>query len=331
MTATLGTGDPIRLDPARVGRTRMATLRKVGLSERKAEYIRDLARHFVSGALDPAQWPELADEELIERLVGVKGIGRWTAEMFLMFHELRPDILPLADIGLQKAAALHYHDGVRLPSGELREFAAMWSPFRSVATWYLWRSLDPIPVDYWSAVVRGPRPPQHAIHQMQRAVGARGEFRIVRDDHQRRADHGVQFQHEIEHLSRGAPVEIAGGLVGQHALRLRHQRPCQRHALSFPAREFAGPVQQPMAEADPFEHRGRRGVRFTRRDAADEQGHRRVLDGVELGEQVVELVDESERAVAHPAALGLGQRREPNAVDAHVAGRGYVETAEQMQ
>jgi DNA-3-methyladenine glycosylase II len=148
VTATLGTGDPIHLDPARVGRTRMTTLRRVGLSERKAEYIRDLARHFVSGSLDPAQWPELADEELIERLVGVKGIGRWTAEMFLMFHELRPDILPLADIGLQKAAALHYHDGVRLSSGELREFAAMWSPWRSVATWYLWRSLDPIPVEY---------------------------------------------------------------------------------------------------------------------------------------------------------------------------------------
>jgi DNA-3-methyladenine glycosylase II len=148
VTATRGGGEPIHLDPARVGRARMTTLRRVGLSERKAEYIRDLARHFVSGTLDPAQWPSLADEALIERLVSVKGIGRWTAEMFLMFHELRPDILPLADIGLQKAAALHYHDGVRISSDELREFAAMWSPWRSVATWYLWRSLDPIPVEY---------------------------------------------------------------------------------------------------------------------------------------------------------------------------------------
>jgi len=148
VVATRGTGDPVRLDPARVSRTRIATLRRVGLSERKAEYIRDLARHFVSGALDPREWPALADEDLIARLIAVKGIGRWTAEMFLIFHELRPDVLPVDDIGLQKGAALHYHDGRRLPVPELRAFAAMWSPWRSVATWYLWRSLDPIPVEY---------------------------------------------------------------------------------------------------------------------------------------------------------------------------------------
>ena len=123
VAAAKGSGEPIHLDPARVGRTRMATLRRVGLSEGKALYIRDLARHFVSGALDPREWPALDDEDLIDRLTAVKGIGRWTAEMFLMFHELRPDV-------------------------ELREFAAMWSPWRSVATWYLWRSLDPIPVEY---------------------------------------------------------------------------------------------------------------------------------------------------------------------------------------
>jgi DNA-3-methyladenine glycosylase II len=148
VAATRGTGDPVRLDPARVGRTRITTLRGVGLSERKAEYIRDLARHFVSGALDPREWPALADEDLIARLSGVKGIGRWTAEMFLIFHELRPDVLPVDDIGLQKGAALHYHHGVRLPVAELRAFATMWAPWRSVATWYLWRSLDPIPVEY---------------------------------------------------------------------------------------------------------------------------------------------------------------------------------------
>jgi DNA-3-methyladenine glycosylase II len=148
VAATDGTGTPIRLDPARVGRTRMPTLRRVGLSRGKALYIRDLARHFVSGALDPREWPALDDEDLIERLTAVKGIGRWTAEMFLMFHELRPDVLPVADIGLQKAVALHYHDGTRLAAADLREFAAMWAPWRSVATWYLWRSLDPIPIDY---------------------------------------------------------------------------------------------------------------------------------------------------------------------------------------
>jgi len=146
--AAKGSGEPAHLDPERVGRTRMATLRRVGLSEGKALYIRDLARHFVSGALEPREWPALGDEDLIDRLTAVKGIGRWTAEMFLMFHELRPDVLPVADIGLQKAVALHYHGGTRLPVAELREFAAMWSPWRSVATWYLWRSLDPIPVEY---------------------------------------------------------------------------------------------------------------------------------------------------------------------------------------
>jgi DNA-3-methyladenine glycosylase II len=146
--ATQATGDPVRLDPGRVSRTRMATLRRVGLSERKALYLRDLARHFTSGALDPREWPSLDDEALIERLVDVKGIGRWTAEMFLIFHELRPDVFPVDDIGLQKAVALHYRDGERMPIDELRAFGERWVPYRSVATWYLWRSLDPIPVEY---------------------------------------------------------------------------------------------------------------------------------------------------------------------------------------
>ena len=148
VAATGGGGAPVALDPARVGRTRMPTLRRVGLSERKALYLRDLARHFVSGTLDPREWPALADEVLIERLSDVKGIGRWTAEMFLIFHELRPDVLPVDDIGLQKAVAVHYHDGERMTPSALRAFGARWSPWRSVATWYLWRSLDPIPVEY---------------------------------------------------------------------------------------------------------------------------------------------------------------------------------------
>ena len=148
VAATGGGGTPVALDPARVGRTRMPTLRRVGLSERKARYVRDLARHFVSGALDPREWPLLPDEELIERLCGVKGIGRWTAEMFLIFHELRQDVFPVDDIGLQRAVALHYNDGERMALKELRAFGARWQPYRSVATWYLWRSLDPVPVEY---------------------------------------------------------------------------------------------------------------------------------------------------------------------------------------
>ena len=143
-----GCGERGPLDPARVQRKRIATLRACGLSERKAEYIRDLARHFVSARLDPHAWPTLDDEALIEALVDVKGIGRWTAEMFLMFHEMRANVLPVDDIGLQKAVALHYFDGERPTLPELRALAEKWQPYRSVATWYLWRSLDPIPVEY---------------------------------------------------------------------------------------------------------------------------------------------------------------------------------------
>jgi DNA-3-methyladenine glycosylase II len=137
-----------RLDPGNVRRKRIATLRACGLSERKAEYIRDLARHFVSGRLDPGAWPALDDEALIEALIDVKGIGRWTAEMFLMFHEMRADVLPVDDLGLQKAVAMHYFDGERRTVAQLRAFGEQWRPYRSVATWYLWRSLDPIPVEY---------------------------------------------------------------------------------------------------------------------------------------------------------------------------------------
>jgi DNA-3-methyladenine glycosylase II len=146
--AVRGSGEPIRLDPLRVGRTQRKTLRAVGLSERKGDYVRDLARHFASGKLDPAAWPRQDDEQLIEALTDVKGIGRWTAEMFLMFHELRPDVLPVDDIGLQKAVAAHYFDGERPTAAAIRDLAVAWQPYRSVATWYLWRSLDPIPVEY---------------------------------------------------------------------------------------------------------------------------------------------------------------------------------------
>ena len=137
-----------RLDPATVQRKRVTTLRTCGLSERKALYIRDLARHFSSARLDPATWSALDDEALIEALVDVKGIGRWTAEMFLMFHEMRADVLPVDDIGLQKAVAKHYLDGERPTLAALRTLGERWQPYRSVATWYLWRSLDPIPVEY---------------------------------------------------------------------------------------------------------------------------------------------------------------------------------------
>jgi DNA-3-methyladenine glycosylase II len=134
--------------PETVARSRPATLRACGLSGRKAEYLKDLARKFADGTLDAARWRTLDDEALIAELTRVKGIGRWTAEMFLIFHLTRPDVLPLADLGLQRAMRIHYNRGRPLTPARIRGIGAAWTPWRSVATWYLWRSLDPLPVEY---------------------------------------------------------------------------------------------------------------------------------------------------------------------------------------
>jgi DNA-3-methyladenine glycosylase II len=121
-------------------------LRAAGLSVRKAEYVQDLARHFASGAIDAASWPQLDDEAIIAQLTEVRGIGRWTAEMYLIFNLARPDVLPLADLGLQRALQLHYGRGRPLGPRRLRTVTRAWAPWRSVATWYMWRSLEAVPV-----------------------------------------------------------------------------------------------------------------------------------------------------------------------------------------
>ncbi len=123
-------------------------LRGAGLSARKCEYLQDLARHFDDGRVHVAQWQDMDDEAIIRELVAIRGIGRWTAEMFLMFHLLRPDVLPLDDLGLLKGISINYFSGEPVTRAEAREVAEAWAPYRSVATWYLWRSLDPVPVDY---------------------------------------------------------------------------------------------------------------------------------------------------------------------------------------
>ena len=123
-------------------------LRACGLSARKVEYISDLARHFRSGQIHVNRWNAMSDVEIIAELTAVRGIGVWTAEMFLIFNQLRPDVYPLDDIGLQRAVALHYFGGERLARKQLAEAGERWRPWRSVATWYLWRSLDPVPVEY---------------------------------------------------------------------------------------------------------------------------------------------------------------------------------------
>jgi DNA-3-methyladenine glycosylase II len=125
-----------------------AQLQQCGLSRQKTEYIRDLARHFESGAINPRRFKTLGDEELIESLFDVRGIGRWTAEMFLIFHLRRPDVYPLQDIGLIRAVEKHYLAGEKAGKGQVSEIGERWRPWRTVATWYLWRSLDPFPVEY---------------------------------------------------------------------------------------------------------------------------------------------------------------------------------------
>ena len=134
--------------PESLARSRRPTLRSCGLSGQKAGYLKDLAGKFLDGTLDPGSWNALDDEALIQEMTQVRGIGRWTAEMFLMFHLARPDVLPLADLGLQRAMRLHYNRGRALSAARMRKIGAVWAPWRSVATWYLWRSLDPIPVEY---------------------------------------------------------------------------------------------------------------------------------------------------------------------------------------
>ncbi len=134
--------------PASVSRTRKGTLRGCGLSGQKALYIKDLALRFRDGTLDAARWHALEDEILIAELIQVKGIGRWTAEMFLMFYLARPDVLPLGDLGLRRAMQLHYNRGRALSLPRMQKIGAAWAPWRSVATWYMWRSLDPVPVEY---------------------------------------------------------------------------------------------------------------------------------------------------------------------------------------
>ena len=146
--AALVGGPSTRLAPADVMRQEVSALRAVGLSARKAEYLGDLARHFETGTVHVAQWQHMDDEAIIAELVAIRGIGRWTAEMFLIFHLMRPDVLPLDDIGLLRGISERYFSGEPVSRAEARELGEGWAPFRSVATWYIWRSLDPLPVEY---------------------------------------------------------------------------------------------------------------------------------------------------------------------------------------
>ncbi len=137
-----------RPTPLSIQRAGLEGLREAGLSQRKAEYILDLSVHFHEKRVYPQRWAGMDDEEVIVELTAIRGVGRWTAEMFLIFNLQRPDILPLDDVGLLKAISLHYFSGEPVSRFEAREVSQAWQPWRTVATWYLWRSLDPVPVEY---------------------------------------------------------------------------------------------------------------------------------------------------------------------------------------
>ena len=138
----------VKCTPTHVLEAGPALLLGSGLSKRKTEYILDLAEHFNEKRVHVEKWANMGDEDVISELIQIRGIGRWTAEMFLIFNLLRPNILPLDDPGLLKGISINYFSGEPVSRSDAREVAANWEPWRTVATWYLWRSLDPVAVEY---------------------------------------------------------------------------------------------------------------------------------------------------------------------------------------
>lgn len=139
---------PRQMTPANVLKLKVDDMRAAGLSARKVEYLVDLALHFDSGAVHVKSWESMGDEDIIAELVAIRGIGRWTAEMFLIFHLMRPNVLPLDDVGLINGISQNYFSGEAVSRSDAREVARAWAPYCTVATWYIWRSLDPLPVEY---------------------------------------------------------------------------------------------------------------------------------------------------------------------------------------
>jgi DNA-3-methyladenine glycosylase II len=122
--------------------------REFGLTRQKSLYVTDLTRYFLETQPSKAKWDAMTDEEIITDLISIKGIGRWTSEMFLMFHLQRPDVLPLGDLALVKALYKYYNNGEKLETSAALELAKAWQPWRTVASWYLWRTYDIEAINY---------------------------------------------------------------------------------------------------------------------------------------------------------------------------------------
>lgn len=139
---------PQRMVPELVLQLKSEDMRAAGLSARKVDYLVDLALHFSENRLHVQAWPEMDNEAIVAELTAIRGVGRWTAEMFLIFYLLRPNVLPLDDVGLLKGISQNYFSGDPVSRSEAREVAEAWKPWCTVATWYIWRSLDSQPVAY---------------------------------------------------------------------------------------------------------------------------------------------------------------------------------------
>jgi len=137
-----------KITPAGVLKLKVDDMRAAGLSARKVEYLVDLALNFHGKNVSVKEWQQMDDEAIIDELVVIRGIGRWTAEMFLIFHLMRPNVLPLDDVGLINGISKNYFSGEPVSRSDAREVAQAWQPYSTVATWYIWRSLDPLPVEY---------------------------------------------------------------------------------------------------------------------------------------------------------------------------------------
>ena len=137
-----------KVNPTIIKKVHSNTLKSAGLSRQKVLYLKNLAKAFTNKKLKINSWNKMSDDEIIYDLIKIKGIGRWTAKMFLIFNLCRADVFPLDDIGMIKGVCKIYNLQYPINRSELIKIGNRWKPYRSVATWYLWRSLDPIPVEY---------------------------------------------------------------------------------------------------------------------------------------------------------------------------------------
>ena len=137
-----------KVTPLNIKKMHSNSLKSVGLSRQKVQYLKNLSDAFIKYKIKIDLWEKMNDEEIIQDLIQIKGIGRWTAEMFLIFNLCRADIFPLDDIGMIKGLCKIYNLNYPINRDKVSKIGNKWKPYRSIATWYLWRSLDPIPVEY---------------------------------------------------------------------------------------------------------------------------------------------------------------------------------------